>query len=116
MSIEPITGVSVGDIDFDDTQKDSVVEGKQEIVHIRIQQRNGKKCLTLVQGLPEKLNLKKVLQFFKHKFCCNGTIVDDEKSGQKILQMQGDQRVSVADFLESEKIVPKDQIKVHGAH
>ena len=30
MSIEPITGVSVGDIDFDDTQKDSVVEGKPE--------------------------------------------------------------------------------------
>jgi translation initiation factor 1 len=82
-------------------------------VHIRIQQRNGRKSLTLVQGLPEKLNVKKVLQYFKHAFCCNGTIVDDSSWG-KILQLQGDQRKNIADFLVAEKICEKDKIKVHG--
>ena len=115
MSIDPIPTINPSkDIDdFDDTAQESIVEGKQE-VHIRIQQRNGRKCLTLVQGLPPKLDQQKVLRYFKHKFCCNGKILEDEKAG-KVMQMQGDQRNNVLDFLVNEKIVTKDQIKVHGA-
>jgi translation initiation factor 1 len=91
-----------------------VISAPEFEVHIRIQQRNGKKCLTLVQGLPPKLSLKKVIKFFKKQFCCNGNIVDDTRAGQ-VLQLQGDQRKSVAEFLVDQQICRKEQVRIHGA-
>lgn len=34
-------------------------------IHIRIQQRNGRKTLTTVEGIPSKFDLKKVLKVIK---------------------------------------------------
>eukprot|EP00178_Gracilaria_changii_P007770 TRINITY_DN2428_c0_g1_i1.p1 TRINITY_DN2428_c0_g1~~TRINITY_DN2428_c0_g1_i1.p1 ORF type:complete len:127 (-),score=24.81 TRINITY_DN2428_c0_g1_i1:102-482(-) len=87
--------------------------GVVNYVHIRVQQRNARKTLTTVQGLDPKLDFKKVLKAFKKGFSCNGTIIDDEDKG-KILQLQGDQRQVVAQFLTGEGIVNKDHIKIHG--
>ena len=58
--------------------------------------------------------LKKQLKECKKKFNCNGTIVDDPELGD-IIQLQGDQRKLVAQFLIDEKIAKKDVIKVHGS-
>lgn len=113
MSTDPFQGVEIPDDPFDIPEELNVTEEKVQEVHVRIQQRNGRKCLTTVQGLPPKLNLKKVLTYFKKQFCCNGTIVEDPAAG-KILQMQGDQRQQVAEFLVQEKICHKEQIKIHG--
>ena len=116
MSIDPSLGIK--DIDFEDEleaeqAKKEVTEANGESeIHIRIQQRNSRKCLTIVQGLPEKLDLKKVLKYFKKKFCCNGIIVESDSG--KILQITGDQRQNVEEFLVGEKIARKDQVKVHG--
>jgi translation initiation factor SUI1 len=82
-------------------------------VHIRIQAYK-RKCLTLVEGLPPKLNLKKVLQFFKRQFCCNGNIVQGGSTGN-VVQLQGDKRTDVQNFLIEQKICERDQIVVHGA-
>ena len=49
----------------------------------------------------------------KTEFCCNGTVVDDPELGQ-VIQLQGDQRKNVVDFLTQEGLVKKDLIKVHG--
>uniref|UniRef100_A0A7S0YIN2 SUI1 domain-containing protein n=1 Tax=Polytomella parva TaxID=51329 RepID=A0A7S0YIN2_9CHLO len=84
-----------------------------EAVHIRIQQRNGRKCLTTVQGIKQQYDYKKVLKALKKEFCCNGTVVEDPELGQ-VIQLQGDQRKNVTDFLTKAKLVKKDQIKVHG--
>lgn len=51
-------------------------------IHVRVQQRNGRKSLTTVQGLDAQLSYKKVLKAFKKAFCCNGTVVDDQELGQ----------------------------------
>ena len=37
----------------------------KEYVHVRVQQRNGKKSLTTVQGLPEAFDYKKILKALK---------------------------------------------------
>ncbi|PPD74088.1 hypothetical protein GOBAR_DD28979 [Gossypium barbadense] len=58
--------------------------GTKDYVHIRIQQRNGRKNLTTVEELG------------------------------KIIQLQGDQRKKVAHFLVNAGIVKKEQIKIHG--
>lgn len=42
------------------------------LVHIRIQQRNGRKTLTTVQGLESQFDKKKLVRAFKKEFACNG--------------------------------------------
>ncbi|KAF2653974.1 SUI1-domain-containing protein [Lophiostoma macrostomum CBS 122681] len=74
----------------------------QNYIHIRIQQRNGRKTLTTVQGLPKKFDQKKILKVIKKKFACNGTIVTDTEMGE-VIQLQGDQRKDVQDFLTDKK-------------
>ncbi|KAE9468045.1 hypothetical protein C3L33_00032, partial [Rhododendron williamsianum] len=65
-------------------------------IHIRIQQRNGKKSLTTVQGLKKEFSFEK-----------------DKELG-KVIQLQGDQRKNVSNFLVQAGIAKKDQIKIHG--
>ncbi|EKV16637.1 hypothetical protein PDIG_20080 [Penicillium digitatum PHI26] len=74
----------------------------QNYIHIRIQQRNGRKTLTTVQGLPKKFDQKKILKVIKKKFACNGTIVSDTEMGE-VIQLQGDQRKDVQEFLTDKK-------------
>ncbi|KAJ6178459.1 Eukaryotic translation initiation factor SUI1 [Penicillium mononematosum] len=88
----------------------------QNYIHIRIQQRNGRKTLTTVQGLPKKFDQKKILKVIKKKFACNGTIVSDTEMGE-VIQLQGDQRKDVQEFLTDKKEGLKldaKTIKVHG--
>ena len=66
-----------------------------------------------MQGLASDLNLKLILKTWKKSFTCNGAIVDDEEHG-KIIQLQGDQRTNVRDFLVNEEINRKEDIIVHG--
>lgn len=82
-------------------------------IHIRIQQRNGRKTLTTVQGLPAELDSKKLLKYFKKEFACNGTLVQDNDLGS-VIQLQGDQRVKVSESLVNNMSLPKSTIKIHG--
>lgn len=51
-------------------------------VHIRVQQRNGRKCITTVAGLADDLDVKRILKAFKKNFSCNGAIAKDTELGQ----------------------------------
>ncbi|KAK9791021.1 putative Eukaryotic translation initiation factor eIF-1 [Seiridium cardinale] len=85
-------------------------------IHIRIQQRNGRKTLTTVQGLPKKFDQKKILKVIKKAFACNGTIVNDTEMGE-VIQLQGDQRKDVQEFLIDKKDglgLDSKTIKIHG--
>ncbi|KAK4744108.1 hypothetical protein SAY87_010420 [Trapa incisa] len=93
--------------------KESGAPGAKEYVHIRIQQRNGKKSLTTVQGLKKDYSYEKILKDLKKEFCCNGNVVQDKELG-KIIQLQGDQRKNVSHFLVQAGLVKKDHIKIHG--
>ncbi|XP_045106773.1 eukaryotic translation initiation factor eIF1 [Portunus trituberculatus] len=89
-------------------------EGVQDgLVHIRIQQRNGRKTLTTVQGLSSDYDLKKIVRACKKEFACNGTVVEHPEYGE-VLQLQGDQRENICQFLTKVGLVKADQIKVHG--
>lgn len=96
-------------------------------MHVRVQQRNGRKSLTTVQGLKKDYSYNKILKDLKKEFCCNGTVVQDPELGQvqrgslfllvakfshlsvymlmsyllyfQVIQLQGDQRKNVATFL-----------------
>uniref|UniRef100_A0A7S2VTG8 SUI1 domain-containing protein n=1 Tax=Lankesteria abbotti TaxID=340204 RepID=A0A7S2VTG8_9APIC len=83
-------------------------------IHIRNQQRNGRKTLTTIQGLGGRFDCRKICKHFKKVFNCNGTVIDNEEMGE-VIQLQGDQRRKVADFLIEEGLANKEEIKVHGA-
>lgn len=79
-------------------------------------ERNGRKTLTTVQGLPKKFDQQKILKVIKKKFACNGTIVSDPALGE-VIQLQGDQRKVVQEFLVDKKEglgLDGATVKVHG--
>ncbi|KAI6109588.1 eukaryotic translation initiation factor 1 [Pisolithus croceorrhizus] len=88
------------------------VGSQSNYLHIRIQQRNGRKTLTTLQGLPKEYDPKKLLKAFKKEFACNGTVVEDEEMGE-VIQLQGDQRAKIANFL-VEQGMSRSSIKIHG--
>lgn len=47
-------------------------------------------------------------------FSTNGTILHDD-DGNEVLQLQGDRRKEVADFLVRYKVCEKEEVHVHGA-
>ncbi|KAL9814330.1 putative eukaryotic translation initiation factor SUI1, SUI1 domain superfamily [Arabidopsis thaliana] len=98
---------------FADANVEDSGAGTKEYVHIRVQQRNGRKSLTTVQGLKKEYSYTKILKDLKKEFCCNGTVVQDSELGQ-VIQLQGDQRKNVSTFLVQAGLVKKDNIKIHG--
>ncbi|KAL5972629.1 hypothetical protein ACLOJK_039434 [Asimina triloba] len=97
---------------FADANAEDSGAGTKEYVHVRIQQRNGRKSLTTVQGLKKEFSYNKILKDLKKEFCCNGTVVQDPELGQ-VIQLQGDQRKNVSTFLVQAGIVKKEHIKIH---
>jgi translation initiation factor 1 len=85
-----------------------------DIVHIRIQQRNGRKCLTIIHGIAKDLDLHKIAKYLKKMYNTNGHVSTDAQYGD-IIQLQGDQRKNVYDSLIEWKICEKGDIKVHGS-
>ncbi|KAJ1451278.1 translation initiation factor SUI1 [Pelagophyceae sp. CCMP2097] len=85
----------------------------QTKVHIRVQQRNGRKCITTIQGLSDDLDVKRICKAFKKNFQCNGAVTKDPDLGE-IVQLSGDQRTNVNEFLIDQEICAKTQLVIHG--
>uniref|UniRef100_A0A0N4ZNP6 SUI1 domain-containing protein n=1 Tax=Parastrongyloides trichosuri TaxID=131310 RepID=A0A0N4ZNP6_PARTI len=85
----------------------------QQICHIRIQQRTGRKTITTVQGIATEYDLKKIVRYLKKEYNCNGTIVEHPEYGQ-VIQLSGDQRQYIKEFLCKVGIVKEENCKVHG--
>jgi translation initiation factor 1 len=100
--------------DTGDDDKPSTAN-KGDYIHIRIQQRNGRKTLTTIQGLPTDLDPKRILKALRKDFACNGSIATDEALGE-VIQLQGDQRTKVHDFITNKDGlgIDKKNIKIHG--
>ena len=69
--------------------------------------------MTTVQGVPAEYDLKRILKVLKKDFACNGNIVKDEEMGE-VIQLQGDQRSKVSEFVISQLGMQKKNIKIHG--
>ncbi|CAN7072472.1 unnamed protein product [Brassica oleracea var. botrytis] len=66
---------------FADANAEDSGAGTKEYVHIRVQQRNGRKILTTVQGLKKEYIYSNIFKDLKKEFCCNGTLVHDSELG-----------------------------------
>lgn len=65
------------------------------------------------QGLAEDLDTKRILKAFRKNFHCNGAMVEDKEKGE-VIQLQGDQRTLVKEFLVDQEICREDEIVLHG--
>ena len=97
---------------------------------MRIQQRNGRKCVTTVQGLSAALDLEKIKRAMCKRFSCGGSLsAPAKKSGKEefslheeeeeeeeapVIQLTGDQRQNVLNFLCQEELAAKENVIVHG--
>jgi translation initiation factor SUI1 len=81
-------------------------------VHVRIQQRNGRKCVTTIQGLEDDLDLKRICKAMKRSFNCNGNVAEDDEMGD-VIQLQGDQRDNSKEWLLAQEIIlPADADRI----
>ena len=101
-------------IDAFDDAKDNKGGIQSDKVHVRIQQRSGRKCITTVAGLADDLDIKRICKAFKKNFSCNGAVQKDEETNGEVIQLSGDQRTNVMDFLVDQEICLKDEIVLHG--
>ncbi|XP_068186922.1 eukaryotic translation initiation factor 1-like [Antennarius striatus] len=92
---------------------DNQCTGSEDYIHIRIQQRNAGKTLTTVQGLSVNYDKKKLVKAFKKNFACNGTVIEHPEYGE-VIQLQGDQRRNIYQFMLEFRMAKEDQLKVHG--
>lgn len=97
----------------EDTFIDKLNFEKNDLIHIRLQQRNGRKTLTTIQGLTTDYDLKKITKTLKKEFACNGCIIEHPEFGE-VIQLQGDQRENVKKFFILTEMAKEDQIKTHG--
>ena len=65
--------------------------------------------VTVVEGLPDDLDLKKILKAFKKNFKCDGLLKKDS-----IIQLSGDQHLRVLSFLTELGICGASQCVRHG--
>ncbi|KAL1234363.1 Eukaryotic translation initiation factor [Trichinella spiralis] len=61
---------------------------KQGLIHIRIQQRTGRKTITTVQGIALEYDLKKIVRYLKKEYNCNGTVVEHPEYGELKLELR----------------------------
>ncbi|KAB0375044.1 hypothetical protein FD755_013536 [Muntiacus reevesi] len=104
-SFDPFADASKGD--------DLLPAGTEDYIHIRIQQRNGRKTLTTVQGIADDYDKKKLVKVFRKKFAYNGTVMEHPEYGE-VIQLQGDQRKNICQFLVETGLAKDDQLKVNG--
>lgn len=53
------------------------------------------------------------LSLFSQEFACNGTVIEHPEYGE-VLQLQGDQRENICQWLTKSGLAKPDQLKVHG--
>jgi translation initiation factor 1 len=85
-------------------------------IHIRMQQRNGRKCLTLVEGIQKsKVELDNIVRFMRKTFHVSAAILKSPE-GADVIQLSGDQRKNVHEFLIKYKLWTEGDtpIKIHG--
>ena len=84
------------------------------MVHIRAQQRTTRKYYTIVEDMPEDIDLKKVANHLKKILKTSCSIKDNKKDGGKVILLTGDFREEIKSFLIDQGIVKEDEVTVHG--
>ena len=95
---------------------DQAPESRAEKVRIKVNQRTGRKFITLLEGMSHFVGedrIKKLVSEIKKKFATSASLVLDKKFG-KVIQIQGDLRVELKKFLLNSKYCREQDIDIRG--
>jgi translation initiation factor SUI1 len=99
--------------DFGIEEDEPFEKSTSHSVIVSIQQRNARKSTTKIEGLSQKLDLKKIVKELQHIVQSSGSISDVEGHGRVIL-FQGDKRNVIIKYLIDNKYVQRENIKMMG--
>ena len=94
-----------------ETDKQELFPEKE--ITISVNQRNGKKCKTNIYGWGEEYDLPKICSYFKKTYKCSGAVVENKDYGL-VIELTGDNKKNVYDFLINECICCKENIITKG--
>jgi translation initiation factor 1 len=84
-------------------------------IHLRLT-KFGAKYITIIEGLDDDLDLKRIAKAMKKFFCCAVTIKADDDV--EVIQLQGDHRNEIVTWLVENEVLTKaeadDRVVVHG--
>jgi translation initiation factor SUI1 len=83
------------------------------VVDITVKQRNGRKMMTHIANIPEQYDIPKILKYMKKIAKCGGAVLKAE-DGTDVIQLAGDQRQLVCDFLVQYNVMDRHNIRIHG--
>jgi translation initiation factor 1 len=88
-------------------------------IHIRVQQM-GKRWITTIEGLDDDLDLKRIARAMKKSLHCSVNLADKkEDDDPDVIQLQGDQREVLKEWLVANKVLTeqeaKERLVIHGA-
>jgi translation initiation factor 1 len=85
-------------------------------IHIRFQ-KTGPRSITIIEGLDDDLDLKRISKAMKKSFNCAATVLKDADNNE-VIQLQGDQRINVNEWLIAQEVITeneaKERIVTHG--
>jgi translation initiation factor 1 len=89
---------------------------QKQKVHIWFQ-KTGPRSITIVEGLEDDLDIKRIARAFKKSFNCASSIHID-KAGNEVIKLQGNHIHDVRDWLIQQEIITQkeasDRIVIHG--
>lgn len=104
----------LGAANFQDTGVLDVIKSK---IHIRFQ-KNGNRSITLIEGLDEDLDQKRIARALKKALQCASSVHEDKLHGE-VIKLQGDHCQAVKEWLIAQEILSpaeaKDRLVIHGA-
>lgn len=104
------------DFDLDPFKNTSELDVQKNKIDIRFQ-KMGPRSITLIEGLDDDLDLRRISKAMKKQFNCAASIHKD-KDEKEIIKLQGDHRQSVRDWIISQGILTESEadqrIMMHG--
>jgi translation initiation factor 1 len=113
---DPFAGV--GGIDALEAKNKNpiILAGPKEKIHVGIIQQ-GRRFITTIEGLDDDLDQSRIARYMAKAFSCAATVQKD-KEGNEIIQLQGDHRLAVRDWLVMQEVITskeaKERLVLHG--
>ncbi len=92
--------------------------GPKEKIHIRFYQQAKKRAITVVEGLDDDLDQKRIAKALARCLKCASSVHMDKETGREAIKLQGDQCMAVKEWLLAQEILTQkeaaERLVMHG--
>lgn len=110
------TAIGLASFDPFASAQQTAPAGPKEKIHVRMN-KQGRRCVTLIEGLDEDLDQVRIARAMKKAFSCASKVQKD-KHDNEVIFLQGDQRMMVKEWLLFQEILTSkeaaERLVLHG--